>query len=158
MTFSTKTISLSIGLSLAATLAFAAGHQKSPEQVAVEARQSHMNLYAFNLGRLGAMAKGDVPYDAAAAQGAADNLAALAAMDQSAYWLPGTDSGSVDGSRAMPELWDNIPDVIAKAQAFGEATVALQAAAGDQASLGAALGAVGGACGACHKAYRAPAN
>ena len=40
-----------------------------------------MQLYAFNISHLGAMAKGEVDYDAAAASAAANNLAALAALN-----------------------------------------------------------------------------
>ena len=44
---------------------------------AIKARQSVMQLYAFNLGALGAMAKTAVPYDAEVANAHAGNLLAL---------------------------------------------------------------------------------
>jgi len=124
---------------------------------AVKARQAVMQLNAFNLGILGAMAKGAMDYDAAAAQGAADNLVALAALDTSAMWVPGTDDMSIDGTRALPTLWDNLPDVMAKGTALSQAAQGMADAAGtDLASLQAAMGPLGAACGGCHKAYRAP--
>ena len=124
---------------------------------AIKARQSHMGLYAFNLGPLGAMARGDMPYDAAVASAAAANLAALTSMDQMRYWPEGSDSESNAASKTLPALWQNIPDVMTKAVALNEAVSALNAAAGtDLASLQGAMGAVGGACGACHQAYRVP--
>lgn len=124
---------------------------------AVSARQAQMTLYAFNLGTLGAMAQGNMPYDAATAAVAAKNLAALTHLDGAAMWPAGTDADSQFGTRALPGIWENFPDVGAKAQALQVAADAMAAAAGtDLAELQAAMGPLGGACGDCHKAYRAP--
>ncbi len=124
---------------------------------AVKARKAQMTLYAFNLGQLGAMAKGEVPYDAAAASGAAGNLAALSSLNQMAHWPPGSAQGEAEGSRALPAIWTSGDDVMAKAMAFNEAVAAMNAAAGtDLASLQAAMGPLGASCGACHETYRAP--
>lgn len=126
---------------------------------AVKARTSIMTLYASNLGQLGAMAKGQADYDAEAASKAANNLALLVQLDQSTLWPQGTDNKSIEGTRALPELWQNFPDVMAKGEALGKAAAAMQAAAGtDLAALQGAMGGLGGACSACHKAYRAPEN
>ena len=123
---------------------------------AVKARKAHMQLYAFNLGALGAMARGDVAYDAEAAEAAAANIAALSTLDQSRYWPPGSAQGEAEGSRALPALWTSGDDVMAKAGAFRDAAGALAAAAGtDLPSLQAAMGPLGQACGSCHESYRA---
>lgn len=138
---------------------FGAGIAIAQENVdpAVKARKALMQLYAYNLGQLGAMAKEEAPYDAEAAGNAAANLAALSMLDQSTMWPAGTDSDSMEGSRALPDIWNNIDDVIMKSVALNEAAVAMEAAAGtDLASLQGAIGPVGQACGACHKAYRQP--
>jgi cytochrome c556 len=138
-----------------ALIAGAALAQTDPLTAAVAARQAHMDLYAFNIGQLGAMAQGAIPYDAAMAQGAADNLVALSALNQMAYWLPGTEAGVHPESRAKAEMWANIDDAIAKGQALNAAAVAMQGVAGTGLEpLQAAMGALGGACGACHEAYR----
>lgn len=124
---------------------------------AVKARQSLMSLYAFNIGQLGAMAKGEAEYDAKVAAAAANNLATLTQVDQSAMWPAGTDNAADPSSRALPAIRQNFPDVSAKGQALAEAAVAMQSAAGqDLDALKAAMGPLGGACSACHKAYRAP--
>lgn len=124
---------------------------------AIAARKAHMDLYAFNLGIVGGMARGNVPYDAAAATAAAGNIAALAKLDQSQYWPEGTSSLDTSESRALPELWDNIPDAIAKGQALAAAADAFAAqAGGGLEALQAGLGPVGQACGACHESYRQP--
>lgn len=136
--------------------AFAGGHggDLPPE---VKARQAHMALYAFNIGTLAGMAKGEVEYNAEAASAAAANLSALASLNDSAYWTAGTDSDAVDGSRSLPAIWANIPDAIAKGEALSTAAAALAGTAGDGLeALQAGIGPVGKACGDCHKAYRKP--
>lgn len=124
---------------------------------AIAARKAHMDLYAFNLGLVGGMARGNIEYDADAASAAAANIAALSKIDQSRYWPEGTSTLDSDATRALPEIWDNIPDVIAKAQALTAAADALAGqAGGGLEALQAGLGPVGQACGACHEAYRQP--
>ena len=63
-----------------------------------------------------------------------------------------------DESRAKPEIWANWADFQQKVAAFQTAVPDLVAAAksGDKAKIGAAVKAVGGTCGACHKSYRKP--
>ncbi|MEO0830179.1 MAG: cytochrome c [Pseudomonadota bacterium] len=152
--------SLSLGLIAgltAATAALAGGHGGNP---AVKARNAHMQLYSFNLGALGAMVKGEAEYDATAASALASNLAALAALDQSAYWVPGTSSDDLPGeSRAKPEIWQEGSKAIELSVSFSEAAAALAAVAGDgKDAMAAAFGPVGKGCGDCHKAYRGPRN
>lgn len=122
---------------------------------AVKARQSHMQLNAYNLGILGGMAKGAVAYDAEAASAAASNLATLATMNTSSYWAPGTSTDDIVGTKALPAIWEEGSDIGAKAAALATAAAAMAEAAGtDLAALQGAMGPLGGACGSCHKAYR----
>lgn len=124
---------------------------------AVKARQSHMQLYSFNLGALGAMAKGEADYESGVAQTAADNLAALAKLSQQGYWLPGTDSDTMENTRALPALWSADSKAEKYLMDLGDATAALQAVAGsDLAGLQSGMKAVGDACSACHEDYRKP--
>ena len=60
-----------------------AGAQDGPFEMQIAARQGIMAYRALQLGTLGAMAKGEVDYDAAAAQKAADNLMASVTLDGS---------------------------------------------------------------------------
>ncbi|MDX1782325.1 MAG: cytochrome c [Thalassovita sp.] len=125
----------------------------------IKARQGLMQLYSHNLGLLGGMAKGAIPYDADSAGAAASSLAMLSKIDTSRMWAPGSDDMSADGTRALPDLWDNPEDVAKKAMALSEAAAAMEvAAATSLEALQGAMGPLGGTCGACHKAYRAPAN
>ena len=142
-------------LALAAALA-AGPALAGPMDMAVKAREGLMMNFAFNLGILGGMAKGATPYDAATAQTAADNLATLASLDESAYWPKGSDNTSVK-TRALPDIWQK-PEEFAKHREqlkMGAANMKDAAGKGVD-SLKAAMNSVGGACGGCHKAFRQP--
>ncbi len=126
---------------------------------AVKARQAYMQLNGFYMGQLAAVAKGQVPYDAAQATGIANSLLALASMDVGAMWPPGSgnDNPALAGkTRALPEIWTTFPAVVEKADALSKALEAMVVAAGtDLASLQGAFGAVGAGCGGCHRSFRA---
>ena len=144
-----------ITASLISGMAFADGHAGPPAEV--KARNGLMANYSLNLGILGDMAKGKSDYNAELAAVAAANLAMIAGLDQSLLWPAGTDTSSIDGTRALPKIWEAGSDIGAKAGDLEKAAMALAAAAGtDLAALQGAIGGVGGACGACHKVYREP--
>ena len=142
-------------LTLAATVFAGSTFADEATEGAIKARQSLMQLYAFNLGALGEMAKTTVPYDAEVASAYAGNLLALSQLSQAGLWPQGSDVGSYPNTRALPEIWSMYPDIVEKGKAMGAAAEAMNAAAGtDLASLQGAMRGIGGACGACHKAYR----
>ena len=142
-------------LIVTSSIAIAGGHGGNP---AVKARKSHMQLYAHNLGILGAMAKGEVEYDAGAASAAAGNLASLSTLDQRSYWAPGTSTAELgEETRALPAIWEEGSKAAEIGGQLAEAAAALAAVAGDgQAALGPAMGGVGRTCGACHEDYQQP--
>jgi cytochrome c556 len=142
----------------AAGIATSGGHADKAIEAAVKARKAQMNLYSFNIGLLGGMAKGEVDYDAAAAKAAAGNLAALAAMDQSRFWPPGSDTEAFgEGTRALPKIWTADSKAGEIGGAFAQATANLSAVAGDGLdALRGAIGPVGKGCGDCHDGYRQP--
>lgn len=141
--------SLFLGLS-----AQAGGHGGNP---AVSARQGQFQIISLNIGVLGQMARGNVEYDADAALAAAANLAAMGQLDQQFFWPIGSDNASIEGTRALPAIWENTDDVFRIWSEFGTAAAALAEVAGDGLEpMQAALGPVGAACGACHDTYRAP--
>ena len=154
-------ITLVTGLALAgslATAAFSDGHADKATMAAVKARQAAMQLYAYNLGILGAMAKGAVDYDAGAASAAAGNLAALTSMNQMAMWPPGSDNGALgDATAALPAIWAEGSKIGEAGMAMATSAAALsEAAGGGLDSLRGAIGAVGKSCGGCHDTYRQP--
>ena len=152
-------IILSALITATAGLSFAGGHGGNP---AVKARQSHMQLYAHNIGILGAMAKGEAEYDADAASAAAGNLAALTKLNQMSYWPAGTSNAELgDETRALPAIWEEggFAKAIEISTAMAAAADELAAAAGNgQAAIGGAIGPVGQQCGDCHKAFQQPRN
>ncbi|MCC6008805.1 MAG: cytochrome c [Rhodobacteraceae bacterium] len=126
-------------------------------EAAVEARQAQFKLLAFNLGTVGAMVQGSAPYEAATAQQAAENLAQLASLHQAPMWPAGTDSASMEGTRALPGIWEDADTFAERFEALGTRSAALTEVAGDGLdSLRAGLGPVIQACSACHQDFRAP--
>ena len=127
---------------------------------AAKARQSVMQLYSFNLGKLGAMVKGEMDYDADQAKIAADNLVAAASIRQDAMWPEGTameDAGMEGKTWAKKAAWDTYPEVANKHKALQEAAAKMaEAAGGGVDAIKAAIGGVGGSCKGCHDDFRAP--
>ena len=151
---------LSLALSaivVTATSVVAGGHGGNP---AVTARKSHMQLYQHNLTILGNMARGNTEYDAAAAQAAANNMVALTTLSQAGYWIPGTSNAELgDETRLLPAVFEAGSNAGAIGGELAAASAALAAVASDGLeAIGPALGPVGGACTACHRAYRASNN
>lgn len=147
------TLVVAIGTALAPAALSAQDVGKS-----VAARKAAMQLYAFYLGQLGAMAKGEVAYDAAAASNAAASLNALANLDGSKMWPPGSDNVTLgDETRALPTIWSTYPAITESSAAFKTAAAAMNGAAGGGLeALQGAIGAVGKSCGGCHEDYRQP--
>ena len=146
-------------VALGATTFVTFAQEEAPFQNQIEARQSFMHVYRFNLGILGAMAKAEMPYDAVQASAAANNLLAASKMSNGAMWPAGSDM-SAEGLEgvtwAKPEIWSTYPKIGEKGQALTEALEAMAAVAGD--GLGALrsnMGAVGDGCKGCHEPFRA---
>jgi len=130
-----------------------------PFQNQIEARQAFMQVYRFNIGLLGAMAKGEMPYDAEQASAAANNLLAASRMSNGAMWPAGSDMGA-EGLKGMtwakPDIWTNMPKVGKKSRALTEALEAMTASAGNGLdALRSNMGAVGDGCKGCHDPFRA---
>lgn len=135
-----------IGAVLAAGAAYAEEERTDPNSIA---RGELMKTIGKNIGILGGMAKGEVAYDAAGAEGA------KAAMLEAAGKIEATfkDQGAADpASEAKPEVWTNWDEFLADAKKLEEAVGALDVASAE--SIGAGLGAVGGACKDCHTEFR----
>ncbi len=140
-----------------ATMAIlATGAQAGEMDKPVAARKAVMKLNGFYMGQLGGMAKGKAPYDAKKAQGAANGLLALAALDTSTMWLAGSGNDKLgDKTRAKPEIWSTYPEVANKGKALAIALQNLVKVAGTGLDgLRGGIGAVGKACGGCHKPFR----
>jgi cytochrome c556 len=133
------------GFALVATVAFAETESTDPTVIA---REQLMGTIGKNTKILGDMAGGKAPFDAAAAEAAKVALVAASSEIAAKFEPNVTDAGS----EAKPDIWTNWEDFTTKATALNAAATALDATSVE--SIGAGMGAVGGACGACHKAYR----
>lgn len=137
---------LMIGAIVAAGAAFAEGDRTDPNALA---RSDLMKMQGMNIGLLGKMAKGEEPYDAAKAEAAKATLIETSGKIEATF----KDQGAADpASEAKPEIWANWDDFLVKAKALGDAVAAMDVASAE--SIGAGMGAIGGACTECHKAYR----
>ena len=124
-----------------------------------KARQGMMRIVALNMGVLGGMAKGEIPFDAAQAGTAADTLAAVAMIDQGLLWPEGSGNDMAKTTGALPAIWMKPAEFAAAWAAFGESTKGLQAAAAEgRAALAPAMGKAGGSCKGCHDDFREAQN
>ena len=113
-------------------------------------RQNLMKSNQEQLRALTSMSRGQVPFNAAAAQ------AALQRIEQNARQTPalfpaGSQQGKTD---ALPVIWERKADFDARAVKLEQDAKAAQAGITDQASLQAAVQRVGQNCGGCHETYR----
>lgn len=146
-------------VALGATTFVTFAQDEAPFANQIDARQSLMHVYRFNLGMLGAMAKGEMPYDAAQASDAANNLLAASKMRNGAMWPAGSDmsAAGLEGvTWAKPEIWSNMSDVGEKSRALTAALETMAAVAGDGLdAVRSNMGAVGDGCKGCHEPFRA---
>ena len=141
--------------SLAALAPLTAFADDTPEQMALEARQGYMLMLGSNMAPLAGMAKGDVPYDEAAAVKAATNIEALTRYDVAMHFIPGTAAGEIEDSEALPKIWEDQAGFAAKFAGLAEAAAgAPEAVKGGQQNVAAVVQKLGGACKACHDDYR----
>lgn len=118
---------------------------------AIKYRQSVMAVQGNHMGRLAAMAKGTVPFDATKAQASARIVETMAKL---------APEGFVPNSAVAPskikggDPWANAADFKAKSDKTIEESGKLVAAAGSLDTLKQQLGNTGGACKACHDEYR----
>jgi cytochrome c556 len=119
---------------------------------AIRYRQGIMRAQGWHLGMLGAMAKGERPYDKEVAARSARFVATLNEMPWEGFG-PGTESGAP--TKAKPDIWKNKAKFDQYAQESQVKTKELAAAAGtDLATMRTALGATAKACDACHDDFR----
>ena len=143
-------------LAAVATAAFLccgpAAAQFKNADAAIEYRQGALAVMDNHYDRIGAMAKGKVPFDAGAAQANADLVVTLAKLPWSAF-VEGSDKGDTN---ARPEIWSQADKFKAAAQRLQDATVKLAEAArsGKPDALKTAFGATSEACKSCHDDFR----
>lgn len=144
---------LLIGLGLLALLGTAAA-QTNPAQI-VQERRDGLRAVGAHMEAMAAIARaGSDP------RPAAERVAAIQAffVNFPDRFPAGTQRGAPGlDTRALPEIWTDRANFERVAAALGPRLEALNTAAqsGDARAFGAALQATGGACGDCHRPFRA---
>lgn len=121
---------------------------------AVTFRQSIFQLIRSNIGPLGAMAKGQMPYDVKIMETNAERMMQLAVMLPD-YMALDTSKFNLETS-ASEKIWSNLDDFNQKANDLYLAAKELKTVvqAKDESKYRAAIGKVGGTCKACHDSYK----
>jgi cytochrome c556 len=132
----------------------AAQAQFAKPEDAIKYRQSAFSVMGTHFGRIGAVVRGDVPFNAAAVTANAEIVAAMSKLPYTAFG-PGTETGG--NTKAKAEIWkekDKFDKGAADMQdAVGKLVVA--ARGGNLDDVKKAFGAAGQTCNACHDEYRA---
>ena len=138
---------------LVGAVAIATAQDVKPDR-AIKYRQGALSTLSWQFGMLGAMAKGERPYNKDEAIRRASYVAVLSQLPWEGFG-PGTDQGAP--TKAKPEIWkepakfkDYQDKLIAES-----AKLETVAKTGDEAAFKAQVGATGKACGNCHDDFRA---
>ncbi len=133
-----------------AALSLPAAAQFAKTEDAIKYRQSALFVMGQHFGRLGAMANGRVPYDAAAAAANAEVVADMARLPWAGF------AAGTEGGKSKLEVWKEAPKfkehqdkLIAET---GKLVVA--AKAGNIDALKAQFGPTAASCKACHDSFR----
>jgi len=117
---------------------------------AIKYRQSAFTLMTTHMGRLGAIARGDVPFDAAKAQASAQVVAVVSALPWDAF-PPGSNTGA---AKIKGDPWKDAA-TFSKLQADLKAqTDKLPAAVATLDGLKGQVGATSRVCRECHENFR----
>ena len=119
---------------------------------AIKYRKSALTVMATHFGRVGAMANGRMPFDAAFIA----NNAAVAESMSKLPWAAFVDGSGAGDTKARPEIWsDGAKFKAANEKMQGEmAKLAMVAKGGNIDAIKAQVGATGGTCKACHDDFR----
>jgi cytochrome c556 len=125
----------------------------------IEARQGYFQVLKFNIGVLGAMAKGKRDYDAELAQTMANNLKNASLMNNQMMWPKGSDmdaEGLSGKTKAKAAIWQEGSEIGQMNKDFAAAADTMAANAGQGIdALREAIGPLGKSCKSCHEKYRA---
>jgi cytochrome c556 len=121
---------------------------------AVQFRQAVLQLVRSNMGPMGAMAKGEIPFDAEVMIKNSQRIEQLGLMMED-YFTPDTRAFDVE-TGALDKVWENQADFNQKANDMITAAINVRevATAGASDDYRKAIGALGGTCKACHDDYK----
>ena len=130
-------------VALGASMAFA-------DSDPITARRDLMKANGAAAKTLVGMLKG-APFDLAAAQGALGAFANAAAKEPDLF----PDNSKTGDTHALPAIWENKADFVARFKKFGDDVAVAQSEITDEASFKANIDPVFKNCGGCHEKYRA---
>jgi len=133
-------------------LAGAAFAQFAKTEDAVKYRQSVMSLIGTHFTRMGAVVKGEAPYNKEAFEKNAVLVDSLYRLPLDAFMAPGSDKGSGMKADALTQK-DKFTQMHNTTEAE-LAKLAVVAKGGDLNAIKPQFGAAGASCKACHDAYR----
>jgi cytochrome c556 len=150
-----KRLLLAAALCTGAAAALPAYAQFAKPEDAIKYRRAAFDLMSAHMGRIGAMVKGKVPFDGAAAASNAELVSMLAQLPFHGF-VEGT-AGNGDKGTAKPNIWTERAkfDEAAKAMQFEVSKMATAAKAHNLDTLKPAFGAAAKSCAACHDSFRA---
>lgn len=131
--------------------------QSMKPEDAITARRAYHRVIALNFGPLGAMAKGDIPFDAEVFRTNSARMLAVSTMPILSYYQEGTDTDAGDvKTRAMPEIWLDWNKFEKKMETMQQevAKLAESAQGSDEAAMKAQVGETGKSCKSCHDDFR----
>lgn len=145
-------IMTSFALAALITVPLAAQAQFAKVEDAVKYRQSALSVMGTHFNRIGAVVKGEKPYDKAAVMADAAVVEMMSKLPWSAF-PPGSD---IMESKAKPEIWKEQAKFKSASEKMQAEVGKLSAAAksGDLAMVKTAFGAAGKSCKACHDDFR----
>jgi len=147
-----KRMSLILVLAVVGLLAGTAFAQFAKTEDAIKYRQSVMFLVGQHFSRMGAMVKGDQPYNKEAFEKNAILVESLYRLPLEAFMTPGSDKGS--GMKADALTQKDKFSQLHKATEAELAKLAAAAKGGDLNAIKPQFGAAGASCKACHDAYK----
>ena len=156
MTLSRK-LKLAAAVALGLTTSAVAYAQSMKIEDGIIARRAVMRVISLNFGPLGAMAKGDIPFDAEVFKTNSARMAAVSAMPMKDYFPDGSDEDAGDvKTRAMPEIWLDWEEFEQQLEKMRQevAKLAKVAQSGDESAMKAQVGATGKSCKSCHDDFR----
>ncbi len=141
-----------IAAAISAMLVSGVSAQAKPEK-SIEYRQGVYRVIGWNFGMMGAMVKGEAPYDKEVFAKRAANVATMAPMVLEGFG-PGTDKGAK--TEAKPEIWTKMDDFKSKLGKMSEEATKLAAISktGSFDEIKKQFGATGASCKACHDEYK----
>lgn len=144
-----KVVLVSTAAVLAISAGFAFAQFQKPED-AIKYRQSVFTVMANSFGKIGAVVKGEAPYNKEEVAKNAAVVATLAPLPWQAFG-PGT-----EGGKAQSDVWSDHAKFKAASEKMQLAVIDLNKAAqsGDLESIKKTFGAAGASCKGCHDDFK----